>query len=354
MTSRELVFRSLEFEGPARIPRQMWLLPWATRFYGHHVKRIQARFPDDLTGSAYFCREQVPGSGDPYEVGEYVDEWGCTFVNRQAGIIGEVKDPLVASWEDMEKVREPVEALTVDKNKVADFCRGTDKFVMAPCCPRPFERLQFLRGTQNVLVDLAKDKDELFLLLDRIHQFYIREVELWADTDVDGIMFMDDWGSQQSLLISPILWRERFKPLYKQYIDIIHAAGKKAFMHSDGWITNIIPDLIELKLDALNAQVFCMGLEELGSRFKGQITFWGEIDRQHLLPNAKPEKIKKAVQQFNHCFYNNGGVIGQLEFGPGANPDNVSAAFEAWENFTHSEAELELNQQDGEQTHEHQ
>ena len=334
MTSRELVLRALEFEGPARIPRQMWLLPWATRHYEDHVKRIQARFPDDLVVSACFCRDQIPGHGDPYEVGTYVDEWGCIFVNRQAGIIGEVKEPLVVSWQDLDKVKEPIEALTVDTRKVDEFCRETNKFVMAPCCPRPFERLQFLRGAENVMTDLAMEKDELFLLLDKIHQFYIKEVELWAGTDVDGIMFMDDWGSQRAMLISPSLWRERFKPLYRQYIDIIHAARKKAFMHSDGWITDIIPDLIEMGLDALNAQVFCMGLEELGSRFKGRITFWGEIDRQHLLPNARPEEIIKAVQQFNHCFYHNGGIIGQLEFGPGANPDNVYAAFEAWDNFS--------------------
>jgi uroporphyrinogen-III decarboxylase len=205
---------------------------------------------------------------------------------------------------------------------------------MAPCCPRPFERLQFLRGTENVMMDMATNTNELFVLLDKIHRFYLREVELWAGTEVDGIMFMDDWGSQQALLIHPSLWRDRFKPLYKQYIGIIHAAGKKAFMHSDGWITDIIPDLIELGLDALNAQVFCMDLEELGSRFKGQITFWGEIDRQNLLPNAQPDQIKKAVQQFNRCFYNNGGIIGQLEFGPGAKPDNVYAAFEAWDDFS--------------------
>ncbi len=337
MTSRELVTRSLEFARPARIPRQMWLLPWATRHHSDHVKRIQARFPDDVAGSGYFCREQVFGKGDPYEVGEYVDEWHCRFVNRQAGVIGEVKEPLVASWQDLDRVKEPIEALTVDTGKVAEFCRGTDKFVMAPCCPRPFERLQFLRGTEKVMLDLAMDADELFVLLDRVHQFYLKEVELWASTDVDGIMFMDDWGSQQAMLISPTLWRERFKPLYRQYIDIIHGSRKKAFMHSDGWIVDIIPDLIELGLDALNAQVFCMGLEELGARFRGRITFWGEIDRQHLLPNAQPEEIAKAVRQFNQCLYDDGGIIGQLEFGPGANPDNVYAAFEAWDAFSDAE-----------------
>jgi len=334
MTPRELVLRSLEFDGPARIPRQMWLLPWATQHHGGWVRCIEKRFPNDLIGCPYFCRRPVPGRGDPYAVGTCVDEWGCTFVNRQAGIIGEVKQPLVACWDDMEKVREPIEALTVDTGEVAAFCRQTDRFVMAPCCPRPFERLQFLRGTENVMMDLASGAPGLGGLLDRIHRFYLKEVRLWCGTDVDGVMFMDDWGTQRALLISPAMWREAFKPLYRDYIDMIHAAGKKAFMHSDGWIVDIIEDLIELGLDALNAQVFCMGLEPLGVRFGGRIAFWGEIDRQHLLPNGSRAEVTQAVRQFNACFYHNGGLIAQLEFGPGANPENVYAAFEAWDAFS--------------------
>ncbi len=337
MTPRELVVRSLEFDGPARIPREMGLLPWATSRFEAQVRRIQERFPNDLTMSHYFCREPVPGAGDPHGVGTYIDEWGCTFINKQAGVIGEVKDPLVASWADMEKVKEPVGALTADTDKAAAFCRQTDKFVLAPCCPRPFERLQFLRGTENVMMDLALGSDELRALLDRIHQFYLKEVQLWSRTPVDGIVFMDDWGTQRSLLVSPAMWRDWFKPLYREYIEIAHAAGKKIFMHSDGWITEIIDDLIELGLDALNAQVFCMGLEELGARFKGRITFWGELDRQHLLPHGTREEIFEAVRRFNQCFYDQGGVIGKLEFGPGANPDNVYAAFEAWDAFSEQE-----------------
>ena len=164
MTSRELVTRSLEVRRPARIPRLMGLLPWATSRYPTQVKRIQKRFPDDLLGCPYFCKP-VQGIGDPYGLGTYVDEWGCSFVNRQAGVIGEVKEPLVKTWKDLALVKEPRNALTVDIDRVTDFCDQTDLFVMAPCCPRPFERLQFLRGTEYVMLDLALKSPELQVLL---------------------------------------------------------------------------------------------------------------------------------------------------------------------------------------------
>lgn len=75
---------------------------------------------------------------------------------------------------------------------------------------------------------------------------------------------------------------EIFKPMYKDYVDIAHRNGKKLFMHTDGNILSIIPHLIDIGVDALNLQIFCMGMEKL-SQFKGKITFWGEIDRQNIL-----------------------------------------------------------------------
>ena len=104
---------------------------------------------------------------------------------------------------------------------------------------------------------------------------------------------MDDWGSQRSLLISPAMWRTYFKPMYRDYVQIAHAAGKKFFMHSDGHILAIYPDLIEIGVDALNSQIFCMGVEQLAP-FAGKITFWGEIDRQHLLAFATPDEVESG------------------------------------------------------------
>jgi len=127
-----------------------------------------------------------------------------------------------------------------------------------------------------VMIDLMEDSAELKELLRRVHDFFIKEVEIFATKiDVDAICFMDDWGSQRALLIHPEIWRRVFKPLYAEYVKIAHDHGKKAFMHSDGHIEEIYPDLIEMGVDALNSQLFCMNIEELGRRFKGKITFWG-------------------------------------------------------------------------------
>ena len=330
LTSRQLVQRTLEFDAPPRIPRQLWLLPWAAQRYPQQVADIQNRFPDDIVSAPPCYAAPLPTQGDAYRRGQFIDEWGCTFENLQDGIIGEVRDARLKDWADAERLRFPIERLSIDVERVNDFCRQTDRFVLSGCMPRPFERLQFLRGSQQLYLDLARDRAELHALLQRLHKFYLDELQLWARTDVDALGFMDDWGSQRSMLISPAMWRKLFKPLYADYIRIAHDHGKYAFMHSDGYILDILPDLIELGLDAINCQIACMDAHAIGRQCAGRLTFWGEMDRQHLLPNGTTNEVGEAVNEMKAALYRDGGVIAQCEFGPGAKPENVAAVFEAW------------------------
>ncbi len=330
MSSRELVQRTLAFADPPRIPRQLWLLPWAEEQHPAAVADLRRRFPDDLVSAPCFCRTPPPCQGERHGIGRYVDEWGCAFENRRRGVIGEVKEPLVPDWGRVGAVHIPVERLSVDLGAVNEFCRATDRFVLAGAFPRPFEQLQFIRGTENLLIDLVEEPPALFDLLRRMHAFYLDELEVWARSDVDALMLMDDWGGQEAMLVAPDLWRRIFKPLYRDYVEVARGRGKKVFMHSDGWILDILPDLVEIGVDAVNCQAFCMDLEELGARFAGRITFWGELDRQHLLPRGSRAEILAAAARLRRALHRAGGFIAQCEFGVGADPRNVAAFFAAF------------------------
>lgn len=336
MTSRELVLSTLEFRNSNhRAPRHMWTLPWAEIHHGQMISKIHSEYPDDFTVAPEILSEKTIEVGSEYAVGNYRDCWGCLFTNIHEGIIGEVKEPIVKSeeWEDADQIHIPVEKLTFDREAVNAFCRETDKFVFAAVCPRPFEQLQFIRGTENLYMDLVDLPDRMRQFLKEMHAFYCQLLEEWAKTDIDALRFMDDWGSQNSLLISQQMWRETFRPMYQDYINIAKKYGKKIFMHSDGNTLQIIPDLIEMGLDALNAQIFCIGIDELAP-YAGKLTFWGEIDRQHLLVEGTKEDIRKAVEKVYSVLWNDGGCIAQCEFGPGANPENVYEVFHAWEKLT--------------------
>jgi len=330
-TSRELVEQTLAFDGPPRIPRQLWVLPWAELHHPQELEEILASFPGDVCSSPLFYTTPPPSQGNRYVDGRYVDEWGCVWERLEEGVIGEVRQPVIREWKDLDSLRVPVECLTLDTAKIDEFCRSTSRYVVSGVFPRPFERLQFLRGAQQTYFDLADRPPELHALLKLLHEFFTAELEAWAKTEVDALMIMDDWGSQHSMLISPGAWRELFLPLYRDYVEIAHGAGKPLFMHSDGWITDILPDLIELGVDAINAQVFLMGVEELGEAFAGKITFWGELDRQRILPRATIEEVREAARRMRQAFHRGGGLIAQCEFGPAARPENVRAFFEAFD-----------------------
>jgi uroporphyrinogen decarboxylase len=331
MTSRELVVATLELRNRGRVPRQLWTLPWAGLNWPDELRRIQTRFPDDIVTCPAFLREPLRTSGGEYEPGLFVDEWGCRFENRQAGIIGQVKEPVLRDWSDVDGLRVPRERLSVDTREVDRFCAASQAFVLAKTWSRPFELIQFLRGPENLYIDLAERPEGLDRLLQKIHRFYVEEMELWASTDVDALVFADDWGGRNGLLISPALWRELFKPLYRGYIEIAHRHGQFAFMHSDGNIEAILPDLVEIGLDALNSQLFAMDVAGIGQQFAGKLTFWGEVDRQHLLPYGTPADVRSAVRGVRRALWREGGVIAQCEFGIGARPENVAAVFEAWD-----------------------
>jgi uroporphyrinogen-III decarboxylase len=115
------------------------------------------------------------------------------------------------------------------------------------------------------------------------------------ECDVDAIKFEDDWGGQQSLIISPARWRDFFRPAYQLMFEPVQAAGKQIFFHTDGLVWDILPDLLDMGVAYMNVQYALLGLERLGREFAGRLAFHLDLDGQHFMPNATPEQVKEHV-----------------------------------------------------------
>ena len=332
MTPRERVIRTLRFEPVDRAPRDLWHLPGVALLRKDELDAMLARFPLDFAPPEFKAGQGARTRGTPDRVGSYTDEWGCTWSVAEDGVVGEVKACPLADWAALPGFSPPWEVLEgADFSKTNASCAATDRFVRGGTAVRLFERMQFLRGVENLYMDLACLPPELYLLRDMVHEYYLHEIEHWAATDVDAVFFMDDWGAQHNLLIAPDLWRALFKPCYAAYCTRIKAAGKFVFFHSDGYIEPIIEDLIEIGVDAINSQLFCMDIEALAARFGGRITFWGEICRQQVLPFGSPTEVRRAVQRVRRAFDSGaGGVIAQCEWGNNDPAENIAAVFESW------------------------
>ena len=332
MTGRERVKACLGFNSPDRPPRDLWALPYITLFRKEEFDSLVQEYPLDIGAS-----QLNPGWSDEVvkysaKKGHYTDDWGSVWYVGEPGVIGEVKEPVLADWSDLDKFKPPWDLIRKrDLSYANKSCEESDKFMLSDVTARPFERLQFLRGSENLYIDIGYGTAEFRKLLERVHEFYLEDIEDWCKSDVDGIFFMDDWGTNHSLLINPKTWREIFKPLYKEYCNIIHSAGKYAFFHTDGHTEAIFGDLIEVGIDAINSQLFCMDIEELARKYKGKVTFWGEIDRQYALPFGSIEEVREAVRRVRCAFDDGtGGVIAQCEWGKDNPSCNIKAVFEAW------------------------
>lgn len=335
MTSRELVNRTLRFEYIDRLPRTLWTIPYIWMFRKDELDRFYERYPEDIAHASGLKYDKSPYfKGEPNKKGSYIDEFGCEFHSAEDGVCGEVKKGLIQTMTDLDNYKMPWEMLEgADFSGQTEAYKSTDKYIIAGTYTRPFERMQFLLGTEELFMYMAEEDPMFLKLREMVHEFNLEEIKMVAAQAVDAVSFMDDWGSQNSLLISPATWRKFFKPMYKEYCDIIHAAGKDVFFHSDGCIESIYEDLIEVGMNAVNSQLFCMDMEKLGEKYAGRIAFWGEVDRQYTLPMGTEEDVRKAVRRMGNSLLKKGhtGLIAQLSWETLTPLKNVLAAFDEFE-----------------------
>ena len=334
MTGRERVLRAVNFEGPDRVPVDLWILPAARMRHGAQLEQLLDCHPRDIISVVGPC--ETGADPEVYQEGTFVDFWGCTWTNINPGIVGEVKGEFLGEDEALAAYETPLSFLEASwaaererlTRRVAE-ARATGNFVIGGWM-NPYERMQFLRGVENLYCDIALESDELFRLRQIVWDFYRAYIDRWMEQDTDAIVIGDDWGSQRSLLISPEAWRKVFKPMYRDLIDRVRSAGKMVFVHSDGYIYDLYPEFIELGVKAINSQLWCMDLEQIAENFAGKITFWGELSRQNTMPFGTPEEIREKAALMRSKLYRNGGLIGECEVGREVPLENIQAALESW------------------------
>lgn len=166
MTSRELYVRTLQQQTVERIPRDLWYVPYIIMYRKDEYEKLINKFPLDNTGINGFHYGKSPYTkGKVYRKGSYIDDFGSVWDVLEDGIAGEVKNPIIKTKADLDKYRLPWEILDnaiVSENQ-ADTYKQTDLFVLAGTMVRPFERMQFLRGSEQLFYDIA-DEDPIFLL----------------------------------------------------------------------------------------------------------------------------------------------------------------------------------------------
>jgi uroporphyrinogen decarboxylase len=175
-----------------------------------------------------------------------------------------------------------------------------------------FETAWALRGYEKMFTDFSLNPEMAERILDIPYQYHLTAAKQLTKMGVDMIWIGDDMGAQESMLISPRMWRRFFKPRMANFIAEIKAINPrlKVAYHSDGNIIPIIPDLIEIGLDVLNpVQPASMDPKQLKEDFGDHLCFWGSIDEQHTLPFGSPADVAKEVTDRISVLGKDGGLI---------------------------------------------
>ena len=222
-----------------------------------------------------------------------MDEWGAVWENKGFTHLGEVKGFPLQDWADFERmaipdIREPRRWEAIQGMRA----RAGDRFILCSGLSI-YERVHFIRGLENTWADIHQAPDQLARLLDLLVEMNLYAIQRYAENGADGLIFSDDWGLQDRLMISPKSWRALWKPRYARILAAAREAGLLTFLHSCGYIVDILDDLIEIGLQVIHMdQQENMGLENLGSRFGGRLTFFSPVDIQKTMVYGTLDEIR--------------------------------------------------------------
>ncbi len=198
-----------------------------------------------------------------------------------------------------------------------------------------FERTWALRGFDQALMDAAGDPGFYESLVAAVAEHQMAIVDCLLLLPVDGIMFSDDWGYQDGVLLGPDRWRRFIKPWLARMYERVHAAGKVCLSHCCGSIVEILPDIIDVGLDVIESvQPEARGMDPyaLKREFGHHIAFWGGLGSQSVIPFGTPEGIRAEVGRLADEMARGGGyILGPAKaLQPETPPANAAAVLESF------------------------
>lgn len=240
------------------------------------------------------------------------DEWGIGWDTQQEGLF--IADHPLDNIENYQHYKFPEldkkDLFKSAKKKIEKY--SNDYIVCSYHVLCLFERAWSLRGLENFMIDMMSRSNFVNDLLDRITGYQIKVAEKYVELGVTCARTGDDYGGQSSMLFSPELWRKLFKPRLEKIWDVYKKADIPVILHSCGNVEPIIPDLIEMGLDVLHPlQPEAMSVEELSQKYGKDLSFYGGLSIQKVLPLGSPEDVKEDVKKCIEVLgKNNGYIIG--------------------------------------------
>ena len=313
--------QAIRMESPETIPVAVGMLPAAWMKYGSELQKLVDQYPQFFNGlkmDLSKVEENLPAS---YRKGVYFDEWNCEWHNEHAG-----NEAIV--------VKHPIKTEKDVFNLKIPACRDGR-------LPHGFMYLRLLDlcGFENAMVWFAEEDEVIENLIDKVLEYNIYQVAAILPRMDEIIYFGDDLGMQRGIAIGAERWRKYLKPCFRKLYGMIKAykPDQIIYMHTDGCIWEIMPDLMECGVDIINPQFRANGLENLVRVCRKQqiIPINLDLDRQ-LFPVAIRSQIFDHVAECVESLYLKEGALGlNVELNYEIPLQNMAWILDAVEKYRH-------------------
>jgi len=346
LTPRERVLRAVLRQMPDRVPKEMGFTPAAyerfvqetgqtdpAEYFGMEIRYVGFRPPHELPDFTPYLQRLPPGSrisseyGTAHIPGTFYHFARYVFPLESATTIRELEE---YPWPDFTPSyrHEHLEAEVQAWHQKGYFVTGFAGHI--------FETAWQLIGFERIFRDFIENPELVEWVLEKITQDNCFKARRLAEAGVDMVQFGDDVGMQDRLMMRPEVWRRFLKPRLAREI----AAAREVrpdipiWYHSDGYIADIIEDLIEVGVTVLNpVQPECLDMDWVKREFGDRLAFWGTIGTQTVMPFGKPEDVRRAVKEMIDRFAPGLVLAPTHVIEPDVPWENILAFFEAVEEY---------------------
>ena len=310
MTDREWIERTIAHEETERVPYNFDFTPSVERAVKAHYGVADLEETLALPIRITCCNSIKPLYADPTQYGETVtDEFGVVWRTNPFDR-GSVLVPCLEEA-DLSGYTFPCAEEEYRFDGLAEWCGDNREHYRLIWVGDLWERATFMRGMENILLDVALHASFMEELLREIANYVLTTMEiLFARFEFECIGVSDDYGVQKALMMSPSDWRRLIRPRLAEIYDLAKRNGKQVFHHTCGNVSEIVTDMIDIGLDVLHPiQPEAMDIRALKREFGRVITLCGGVGTQNLLRTASVSDVREEVRQLKRDMGRYGGYI---------------------------------------------
>ena len=348
MTPRERVWQAVNRGTPDKVPKEAGFTPALMErfqketgsnspadYFGMETRHVgfAGLRPEDFPDFSEYMKALPPNARLMSEYGtasvpaNFHHFWGYVYPLQKAQTVDEIER---YPWPDVTLAYRHghLESQVAQLHQQGYFVTGFAGHI--------FETSWQLIGFEKMFEDLVVNPALAEAVLEHIVQDNCFRARRFAEVGVDMLGVGDDVGMEDRMMMHPNLWRKFLKPRLAREIAAARAVNPDipVWYHSDGDISLIIDDLIEVGVTVLNpVQPECLDVYSLKRLYGERLAFWGTIGTQSVMPFGTPKAVKQTVKEMIALFAPGLVLAPTHVLEPDVPWENVIAFFEAVEEY---------------------